>query len=162
VFEMYQHSPRIFAPSNEYLAPYKAIMDGDREMLRAHKMPKGSTRLAVSMQKHAARYHVRLPERREEEFAEWVYSNPNRCVGLRLNQEIFWALAANYGDKLEIGDFVDFALTSAVPYVDAATLDRRMRNYCDIASRNIVQLGAAHNYRQRVYDDAADIMHRFP
>jgi hypothetical protein len=101
-----------------------------------------------------------LPTGRDDEFALWIYRDPNRCPGLRLNHEIFRALTGNYQDIPEASDFTDLALTFAIPYVDAATLDRRMRDYCGRASKKLGKLKAAHNYRDRVYDDVADLIAR--
>jgi len=46
------------------------------------------------------------------------------------------------------------------PYVDAATLDRRMRDYCARASAKMVKVGAAINYSDRIYRDVADLLRR--
>jgi hypothetical protein len=41
----------------------------------------------------------------------------------------------------EVGDFVDLNHVFAVPYVEAATLDNRMRQYCSRAARRLVRVG---------------------
>jgi hypothetical protein len=105
---------------------------------------------------------VNLPQDREDEFAEWVYKRPGRCPGLRLGHEVFRAFTANYADAPEVGDFSDFAQVFAVPYVDVATLDNRMRHYCGIASRRVVRMGGPHDYSGRICQDLADVLEKHP
>jgi hypothetical protein len=69
---------------------------------------------------------------------------------------------ANYGDIPETGDFSDLAHISAVPYVDAVTLDRRMRHYCGLAAQTVSGLGGANNYGDRLFEDLADLMRKNP
>lgn len=134
-------------------------MEGDRALLRAGKLP-AKQHFIGSVRKHAATHRVTLPAGREDEFAQWIYRDPNRCPGFRLNHELFRSLTGNYQDIPSASDFTDLALTFALPYVDAATLDRRIRDYCQRASRKLNKLNAAHNYRDRVYDDVADLLQR--
>ena len=67
---------------------------------------------------------------------------------------------SNYGDIPEVGDFSDLAHVFAVPYVDAATLDRRMRHYCNAVSLKMVGLGSAADYSIRIYENLATLMDR--
>lgn len=69
---------------------------------------------------------------------------------------------ANYTDIPETADFSDLAHICALPYVDAATLDRRMRHYCTVASRKICRFGSLVNYADRLYGDVSDLMQRHP
>jgi hypothetical protein len=159
VYHIHRHRPDVFAPPNHHLGALRDLLQNERALVRARRNPP-RRHFAVSLRNHAASHHVRLPTGREDEFGAWVYANPNRCPGLRLNHEIFRALTANYDDVPEASDFADLALTCVVPYVDAVTLDRRMRNYCGIASRRMIEFGAASNFRDRVYDDVADLLQR--
>lgn len=151
--------PDIFSPPQEHLPTLQAIIANDRVQLRAGQAP-AKQHFVSSLHRHAASHRVALPQGCEDEFARWVYSNPNRCPGARLNHEIFRSITQNYGDKPEVGDFTDLALTTAIPYVDCATLDARMRSYCAQASRKMLKLGAANDYAARVYEDVADIIRR--
>jgi len=136
---------------------YFTYLANQRALLRAGKLPPRQ-HFITSVKKHAASNRVPLPEGQEDEIALWVYRDPNRCPGLRLNHEIFRSLTGNYEDIPEASDFTDLALTFALPYVDAATLDRRIRDYCQRASRKLSKLDVAHNYRERIYDDLADLL----
>lgn len=159
VFSTYQGNRNVFAPPSEHLARLKEQFENDRAALRAGKAP-AKQHFIISMRKQSARHKLQLPRGREDEFGGWVYSNPNRCPGFRLNHEVYRALMANYADVPELGDFTDLALTSAIPYVGAATLDNRMRDYCRRASRKMMRFGAAHNYSDRLYANVGDIMSR--
>jgi hypothetical protein len=153
--------PDVFAPPEHHLPALKAQLESDREALRSGKAP-ARQHFMRSVKKHAATHRINLPNGREDEFAAWVYANPDRCPGLRLNHEVYRALMANHGDTPETADFSDLAHVCAIPYVDVATLDRRMRHYCGSAARKMLRLGAAENYMARVNQDLASIMQRYP
>lgn len=153
--------PDVFAPPEHHLPQLQEQLENDRERLRAGQAP-ARQHFISSIKKHAASHGIRLPNGREDEFAEWIYANPNRCPGLRLNHETYRALMANYADVPETADFSDLAHVSAVPYVDAATMDRRMRHYCAVASRNTLGVGAANDYADRLYQDVAALMQAHP
>jgi hypothetical protein len=159
IYLMHKVNLRLFAPPEHYLAALKFQFERDRELL-AHGRTPARQHFISSTRKHAASHGVRLPEGREDEFAEWVYRNPDRCPGLRLNHEVYRALMANYTDVPEIADFSDFAHIFTVPYLDAVTLDRRMRHYTGVASRKVTRFRATQNYRVRLYENTADVMQR--
>jgi len=151
--------PDVFAPPDHHLGNLRALLQNDRAALRAGQAP-ARQHFVSSIKRHAATHRVSLPNGREDEFAEWVYANPDRCPGLRLNHETYRALMANYMDIPETADFSDLAHIFALPYVEAATLDGRMRHYCGVASREILRFGGSTNYADRVYRDVADFIQR--
>jgi hypothetical protein len=161
IYYIYLVNPQQFAPPEHHLATLQALLDADRQLLRRGQAP-ARQHFIRSVRRHAASHHVPLPAGREDEFAEWVYKSPDRCPGLRLSHEVFRALTANYADVPEVGDFSDFAQVFAVPYVDAATLDNRIRDYCRIASRKIARMGGVCSYSARVCTDVADLMRKYP
>jgi hypothetical protein len=150
-------NPRLFRPPEHYLSTLRTLLDQDRTLLRKGQVP-AREHFILSVGKHAASHGLGLPDGRGDEFAEWVYRNPNRCPGLRLNHEMYRSLMSNYTDAPEAGDFSDLALVFALPYVDAATMDRRMRHYCGVASRKILRFGGAVDYAARVYENVAAFM----
>lgn len=160
VYLIYLGNRTVFAPPRRHLPQFIRNLENDRAGLRAGRVP-SKQHFINAVRKHAATHHVTLPQGREDDFARWVYRNPNRCPGTRLNHEIYRLLMGNYGDNPEASDFTDLALTFALPYVEAATLDRRIRTYCSQASRKLCKLGATQNYSERVYENAADLLHRF-
>ncbi len=153
--------PDVFAPPEHHLERLQMQLQKDRELLRAGQAP-ARQHFFRSIKNHAATHRISLPEGREDEFAEWVYANPNRCPGLRLNHEVYRAVMMNYTDIPETADFSDLAHVFAIPYVEEATLDNRMRHYCTIASRKMLKFGAAYNYRDRLYEDVAVLIQRNP
>jgi hypothetical protein len=157
VYELNRGHSDVFQPMEPEVGNLRQILRADRELLRAGKLPARQAFLG-SVRKHAAYYGVDLPQGREEKFAEWIYANPNRCSGLRLGYEVLRAITTNYGDIPEPGDFSDLAHVFAVPHVDAATLDRRMRHYCASASRKMLRFGASQNFTDRIYEDVAALM----
>ena len=161
VYDVFREQPQVFAPLNEALPNLITLLRQDRELLRAGKVP-AREHFLRSIKKQAEQHKVALPVGKEEEFARWVYSNPRRCPGLRLNYEVYRRLMRNYDDIPEVGDFVDLNLIFAIPYVDAATLDNRMREYCSQAARSLTRLGLEVDYRDRLYRDLCSIMQRNP
>jgi len=161
VHDVFRYQPQAFAPLHEALPNLVTLLRQDRELLRDGKVP-AREHFLRSIKKHAAYHKVTLPVGKEEEFARWVYSNPRRCPGLRLNHEVYRRLMRNYADVPEVGDFVDLNLIFAVPYVDAATLDNRMREYCSQAARSLTRLGLAVDYSDRLYRDLASVMQENP
>lgn len=161
VYYINRTRPDVFAPPQHHLPALQAQLDRDRAALRSGKAP-AREHFVHSIKRHAGRHRVKLPDKREDEFAVWVYANPERCPGLRLNHEVYRSLMANYADVPETADFSDLAHIFAIPYVDIATLDRRMRDYCGRASRKISRLGGLTNYAARVQPDLSRIVVQYP
>jgi hypothetical protein len=69
------------------------------------------------------------------DLADWIYDSAARCPGLRLRYEVFHQIRRNMGDASDASDFADLAHGLCLPYVDLATLDRRMAAYVRQASR---------------------------
>jgi hypothetical protein len=160
IYEMYRsrYRDRIFGARDQHLAAYRQLMIQERELHRNGQY-RARFHFANVLPRNAAAHNARLPANRED-FTNYVYGHANRCPGFRLNHEVFRSIARNLSDNPEAGDFVDFALISAIPYVDAVTLDRRMRTYVEQASRKMLKVNAAVNYRDRVYEDVSDLMRR--
>ncbi len=161
VYYIYLGRQEVFAPPQRHLSRWQALLVEDRARLRAGEAP-SRQHFINALKRHANSHHVDLPNGREDQFAEWVYENPDRCPGLRLHHETYRAVMANVTDTPEAADFSDLAHVFAVPYVQAATLDRRMRHYCRVASRELVRLGCASNYSDRIHQDLGSVMQRMP
>jgi hypothetical protein len=159
VYSVSRVRPDVFRPPAHHLSRLQTQLETDRAALRADRAPAGQHFRNV-VRNNAATHRIALPEGREGEFADWVYQDRDICSGLQLNHETYRALMFNYGDIPEAADFSDLAHVAAIPYVDAATLDRRMRDYCVRASAKMVRTGASINYSDRVYRDVADVLQR--
>jgi len=154
-------NPGVFAPPEQCLAPLQQIFENDRNQLRAGRA-RDPQHFIDAFRRHAERGGIELPAGREDELARWVHANPNRSPGIRLHHETYRALLENYEDIPQVGDFTDLAIIRAIPYVDAATLDRRMRAYCAIAAQRMRGAGAAHNYGDRVYANTPALVEGHP
>ena len=161
VHAIYRVDPRLFASPGRYLPALRALLGADRDLLRKGQAP-AREHFARSVVKHAQSHRVPLPVGREDEFAEWLYRNPNRCPGLRLSHEMFRAVTSNYGDRPQVGDFGDLGQVFAIPYIDAGALDNRIRDYLRTASRKIIRMGGLHNFGDRACRDLAEVMAKYP
>ena len=157
VYFVLRISPHVFTPPTHYLPALRRLLEQDRELLRSGRAP-ARQHFINSIRKLAMSWNRRLPAGREDEFATWIYSNPSRCPGLRLQHETYRALMANYGDVPETADFSDLTHVCGIPYVEAATLDNRMRHYAGVAARKLVRMGSAINFRDRMFTNLAAIM----
>lgn len=155
---MSPYRDRIFGRRNQQLEMYRQLMIQERQLLE-NRQYRARTHFANSITRNAERYQVPLPENRAG-FISSVYFDARRCSGFRLDHEVFRALTLNRDDNPQAGDFTDYALISTIPYVDAITLDRRMREYVEQASRKMLAVNATVNYRTRVYDDVEDLILR--
>lgn len=161
VFWINRVRPDVFAPPNHVLQQLQEQFAADREALR-NGQASAREHFSRTISNHIARFRIPVPQGREEELASWIYGRADRCPGLRFHHEVYRALMENYQDIPEAADFSDFAHVGAIPYVDAATLDNRMRHYCGVASQRILRAGGAHDYSERLYRDLRDFVHRNP
>jgi len=87
-----------------------------------------------------------------DDLSSWIYENPNRCPAIRLGYEVFHKLLRNITDGGEESDIPDFVHVDCIPYVDAITLDNRMRGYVEQSDQS---LGT--QYSNKVYRNVGDI-----
>jgi hypothetical protein len=154
VYWIFQGHPATFAPPERHLGTLRRQFEEDRRALQAGEAPSDEHFIRV-VKKHSATHRIQLPAGREDEFAKWIYASPDRCPGLHLGHEVYRALMENVNDIPEAGDFSDLAHVYALPYVQSATLDRRMRHYLRIASDRLLARGALINYSERVRENLA-------
>ena len=97
-------------------------------------------------------YNIQFPEERVQELSEWISEFPSRSPAGRLGYEVFHKLLRNLTDDGEDSDIPDFAHISCTPYVDAMTLDSRMRGYVAQVDKSI-----GSNFSQKLYRNVKDI-----
>src|SRR5438552_887580 len=84
-------------------------------------------------------------------FARWVWTDPACWPGLRLTYDLYHELCANVRDLPKPGDIPDTAHIRAIPYVTAATLDRRMLGYVRQVNKKLVKMSRAVDYSDRLF-----------
>lgn len=161
VYDVFRFQRQVFAPPSHQLQNLITLLEQDRALLRGGQAPT-KPHFTNAVRKHASSHGITLPQGRENELALWIYANPSRCPGLRLDHETYRQLMRNYGDVPEVGDFSDLAHVFAVPYVETATLDNRMRDYCSRAAHHLIRLGLTIDYRDKLCRNLGDMMSRFP
>jgi len=75
------------------------------------------------------------------QFGAWLWKNPLRCLGLRLSFEAHHVRLRDTVRPFEEGDIADFAHIAALPYVDFATVDKRI---ADLIGKVFRKLRANH------------------
>lgn len=91
------------------------------------------------------------------EFAEWLDKTPSACPAYKLFNDTYLEFCDNVRDEGDVGDESDYTHITAVTYVDAITLDRRMRGYCVAAARRLYNSGrVCEDYSKRIFRDLAE------
>lgn len=80
-------------------------------------------------------------ETERRQFADWLAEKPMRCPGSWFHYRVREELIRNVGDKPKPGDLPDMTHVSSVPYVGAATFDRRMHAYARSAANKVGMFG---------------------
>lgn len=121
----------------------RAILEADRKRV---DYKKHESNFPNTIARNLRLYSIPFPLEKVGELARWIYDTPSRCPAQRLGYEVFHKLLRNLTDNGEDSDIPDFAHISCVPYVDAVTLDNRMRGYVDQVDRSI-----GTNFSQKVH-----------
>lgn len=90
----------------------------------------------------------------------WVYTNPKRCPALALQFQVLREIVRNIGDTPKQSDIPDLAYVPAIPYVDAATMDRRMCNYIKQACNVLRALNPKIDYDKRLFKDIRALLNQ--
>lgn len=145
IFELWQEDPKLFQPYTAESRRLKIIRTSDRSRsdYRQHDRNFSST-----VARDLRLYNIAFPQEAVNDLATWIWASPSRCPALRLGYEVFHKIVRNVADLGEESDIPDFAHVDCIPYVDAITLDRRMRGYIEQADRS---MGTA--YSQKLFAD---------
>jgi hypothetical protein len=136
----------------------RAQFNNDREVpAQARRASKQQFRETV--RRHVAERSIALPPERAEGFADWVYSNPAaRCPGYRLAWEARRSLVSNVKENVSGNDMFDNAITLAVPYVDAVTMDRNAADRCRKAAVRLKKQNPSINYEERIFTSLKELL----
>jgi len=92
-----------------------------------------------------------------DEFARWVNENPTACPALWFSDRLYLEYAGNITAGVEQGDYMDLAHAARLPYVDAITLDTRIRDYAERTARKVADRV---DYVGRVFPNLAEVVNR--
>ena len=93
-------------------------------------------------------------------FATWLWQNPVRCPGLRLSFEAHHMRMRDKSRPFEDGDIADYAHISALPYVDVATVDKRIGNLLKAVFRKLRANHPKVDLSDRVFINVSELMKR--
>lgn len=153
IFMLWTEDPSLFRGMRSYTKRLQEVFTSDRAVpqqpnLRDHFVE------VIGRHLKGAKLLISSPELRP--FAEWIYENPMRCPSVRLSYEVYHKLLKNIEDLPDDGDIYDLAHIACIPYVDIATLDRRMSSYVRQACGSIKT-----GYEIRICTSMADVLSRF-
>ena len=146
VFDLRGPDPRRSIRPQEVLGAIRT----ERAIPKAERLPPRRS-LTRALERKIEFWGLTPPEDGIDAFGKWLYADPTRSPGLRLNWEAFHALVANDSDQLHESDLGDVAHFPAIPYVDYATLDRRMTGYCRDIARRLAKANSSCDYERRVF-----------
>ena len=159
IYWIYARRPEVFGTLDRTLGILRRQFEEDRRALKAGEAP-ADKHFMRAIKKHSATHHIGLPAGREDEFAE---------MGLRKSRKVSWSPTGARGPSSANGecerysdaaDFSDIAHVYAIPHVESATLDRRMRHYVRTGSQRLLSRGGLVNYSERVYESLAMFIDR--
>jgi hypothetical protein len=88
-------------------------------------------------------------------FVKWLYRDASICPGWRLMEEASQEFRCDVGTPVANGDLPDLTHLYLVPYVRAATLDRKWREYVGRVERRLATQDVPTSYR--IYSDLRDL-----
>jgi hypothetical protein len=95
-------------------------------------------------------------------FGQWLWSNPLRCLGLRLEFETYHQLRRDKGMALQDGDIADFAHIAAIPYSDLSTVDKRIADLVSKAFHKLREIDVRADLSRRVLRNLDEVLDRLP
>jgi hypothetical protein len=107
-------------------ASLKKLVAADRALSPSPSLHDG---FVETIRKAIATHKIKCTFSDTKSFASWIYANPIRCPSIRLGYELWHKIVRNVGDQPIGSDLEDFHHIDCLPYVDAITLDKRMRGY---------------------------------
>jgi len=143
IFDLWRESPDVFEGYQNYSKRLndKMILDRKRKDYKKHK-----ENFPYSIYEYLLLFNIPFPKEKINKFTEWLWDDTNLCPSFRLMYEVYHRLLRNLKDQFKSTDIPDLAHVCCVPYIDAATLDNRIRGYIEQVDFNI-----GTRYLKRVY-----------
>lgn len=142
-------NPNLFRNKPEHMRSMQLAVDKDRTVTDAVRRSRIRSERAVQLALEDAALPV--PPQGLSAFARWLRDNPARCPGWRIFEESYLEFCTNKHDQVDVGDLSDWSHVSAIAYVDAITLDRRIAGYVRAAAEKLETLNRDVRYSQRLY-----------
>lgn len=149
VYELWKEDPGLLDGYFDQAERLREILELDRAR---NDYKRHETNFSSSVTRNLRLYNITFPPDNIGDLSSWIYENPNRCPAVRLGYEVFHKLLRNITDGGEVSDIPDFAHVDCIPYVDAITLDNRMRGYVEQTDQS---LGT--QYSNKIYRHIGDI-----
>ena len=149
IFELWRVDENLFAGYPSHAKRLRVLLDSDRKRTDYKRHDLNFPNTVV---RDLRLYGIRFPHESTDALSKWIFENPSRCPALRLGYEVFHKLVRNLTDSGENSDIPDFAHISCLPYVDAITLDNRMRGYVAQVDKSI-----GTNYSKNIYRNLDEI-----
>lgn len=161
VWDMWKVAPDVFRQPARHGDMLRAVFAGDRRLSNAKRKARLGENLAAVITRYVEQWRLKFPKQDVPALAKWVYDMPDRCPGVRLRYETFHALVNNLGDIPLDSDLLDLAQLTAIPYVEAATVDRRMLHYFGVAAKKIKRLNWNIKYSEYVFPELSALLDHF-
>ena len=126
IWDLWRNEPALFDGYATHYDAYQAVLTRDRA--RANP-PTLRASFPSAVQRAIDLHGVQTSGVDVQKLGDWIYSSPSRCPAKRLTYEVWHQIRSNVTDKPKPSDISDFNHLFALPYVDVATLDKRMLAY---------------------------------
>jgi hypothetical protein len=153
VWMIWKTNPQAIKGPGKDIETLRSIMAKDRRLVQSDRV-RAVENFPNAIRRSLERsnlYGFDFPLDRTEELANWIYSDPRRCPGMRLHYELYHQKLSNTLDLAKAGDLSDHSLASCLPYVDVISVDKRTAHYlkpiCTQLERKIPEMA----YLPRVY-----------
>lgn len=161
VYELLRRDPKLFEPYRFYGEKLREQFAAERGLpTGAKKSP--TANFPDSVRKHGLQWGVQFGSTDVNALGSWVYRRPLRCPGLRLSYDVYHEISANVGDKPKDSDIPDVSHFYPLPYVDAATIDRRMMSYFRAVVRRLKKAEPKVTYDKYTFRGVLDLLSGLP
>lgn len=158
VYEMFRGDPKIFEGYGAKGPTFRQQFEADRRLPEKVRKDLLSNFIEKLRQYQQPPWNLNYGSVDVEAFGRWIYENPARCLGLRLAYDLRNAIMANPGDIPLDSDIPDIAHIFAIPYAEAATIDRRIMNYFLMVTKRLKKINPAIRYDEYTHRSIGDLM----
>lgn len=149
VFELWKTRPDLFVQDSRH----SQILASSRELDRSRgEHRRHDLNFPEYVRRTLAQFDIAFPPDQVEALSSWTWDQPSRCPSMRWGYELYHQILRNTTDRAGGSDIGDLTHAGCLPYVDAMTLDRRMRNYVVQADQAL-----STDYATRVFADFAEV-----